>query len=303
MRSPVLLSLSLALVSLWACKSDPGPGIDLAAPADLAPPADVAPLHQPILFSVLGDIPYDPKDEDLLRDQLRDLDRESVFAAHIGDIKSGEAPCVEPAYKTVAGILRKSPRPMFIVPGDNEWNDCPDPDDAWRLWSLHLLHLERSFTLPFPVATQETRQENFAFVTHGVLFIGLNLVGGTIHDAAEWTRRHADNLAWTRRHLTERQAHVRAAVLLAQANPTEAHRDYFDGLVESAPAFGKPILYIHGDAHTFYCKRSFANKAIFDIQIDEGAKAPPLKVRITTDPDDPFLLDRTTSVVRARGCT
>ena len=178
---------------------------DLAAPppVDLLPLPDLSPPPGPILFSVIGDIPYLPEDEEVLRQALRDLDPRSPFVVHLGDIKTGAAPCDEAVYMRVSAILRGSPQPVLIVPGDNEWNDCPDPAAAWRLWTMYFLGLEGSWALPFPVTRQQERPENFAFSHRGVLFLGLNLVGGRVHDAAEWTRRHAENVAWMKEHFDD----------------------------------------------------------------------------------------------------
>ena len=63
------------------------------------------------------------------------------FIAHVGDIKSGRTTCYESSFSDVAEIfthnsnaLNYDPRDVFFVPGDNEWVDCQDPDQAWRWW-------------------------------------------------------------------------------------------------------------------------------------------------------------------------
>ena len=88
----------------------------------------------------------------------------------------------------------------MFVPGDNEYNDCPDPAAALTLWHDTLLDFETSnsdWQLPFTLSRQEPDYpENFAFLYENILFVGINLVGGTIHDADEWAARLAADLAW-----------------------------------------------------------------------------------------------------------
>jgi hypothetical protein len=88
----------------------------------------------------------------------------------------------------------------MFVPGDNEYNDCPDPEAALALWKDTLLDFETSnpdWQLPFTMSRQDpTYSENFAFLHESILFVGINLVGGTIHDEAEWAARQAADLEW-----------------------------------------------------------------------------------------------------------
>ena len=139
-----------------------------------------------IVFSALGDIPYTPEEYQLLKQQLAELPKESEFVVHVGDIKPGKDPCIESTYQDVAAILEKSPCPLLIIPGDNEWNDCTNPDEAWPLWTKHLNRFEEKWKHTLDVKRQEKRDENFAFVRSDVLFIGINIVGGRVHDAKEW---------------------------------------------------------------------------------------------------------------------
>jgi len=80
-----------------------------------------------IKFSVMGDTPYSATDARKLKHQIAHLNPNSEFVIHLGDIKTGITPCVDSWYQHVANILRKSPKRLFIIPGDNEWNDCVDP--------------------------------------------------------------------------------------------------------------------------------------------------------------------------------
>ena len=245
-----------------------------------------------IVFSAMGDIPYTAEEYPVLQQQIAELPKESVFAVHVGDIKTGQVPCTESIYQDVAAILAKSPCPLFIVPGDNEWNDCANPDAAWTLWTKHFKRFDEKWKHGFTIKRQDNRDENFAFVRSEVLFIGINIVGGRVHDADEWKRRHAENLEWTRRNLEQYRDSIRSAIIFGHAFPLRVHDDYFKGLNKVAADFRKPVLYLHGDGHRWIRDRPFDAQNILRIQVDQGRIAPPIKVTVTDAPVDPVVVDR-----------
>lgn len=289
-RSLVLGALSTLLLG---CPAEP-------QIADMAMP-DLAPLP-PVQFSTMGDIPYGSMEDDLFRAQVAGLPKQSLFVMHLGDIKTGADPCVESYYQTTAKILSLSPIPAFIVPGDNEWNDCPDPAAAWVLWTKYFDRFDRRFAHSLPVQYQPTHPENLAFVSGGVLFVGLNVVGGRIHDAEEWRTRHADGLAFVRQQRLLAGPRIDSIVIQAQALLFLGHLDFKQGLIEEAQAFGGSVLYLHGDGHNFTCSRPYGLSNLLDVQIDQGNKAPPLTVTVTHDAQNPFIFDRGASIVQSSAC-
>lgn len=246
----------------------------------------------PVTFYVMGDVPYKPAEDVLLPEQITKLPDDAEFVVHVGDIKAGSTPCHEGVYQKVAGMLAKSNVPVFIIPGDNEWNDCAHPAEAWKFWEQYFMRFDRRWQHSFKIFRQLEREENFSFVKGNVLFIGINLVGGRIHDSVEWKQRHADNLNWVRNNLRRYGNEVSSLVIFGHAKPVKAHNDFFDPLSETAKAFQKPILYIHGDGHAWLYDRPFAAKNLLRVEVDQGGIAPPLKVMITDDATDPFRFDR-----------
>lgn len=247
-----------------------------------------------VVFSAMGDVPYTPEEDRLLPEQIGELPATAEFVVHLGDIKGGAPPCDEAVYQKVAGILSRSSCPVFIIPGDNEWNDCvdPDPHQAWKYWSKHFMRFDRRWQHDFPLFRQVEREENFSFVRNGVLFVGLNIVGGRIHDADEWKRRHAQCLTWVRRNLIAQGDDVSSLVVFGHAKPAGSHTDFFNLFVEDAKEFGKPILYLHGDGHRWIHDHPFAAKNILRVQVDQGGAAPPLKITVTDDLTEPFVFER-----------
>jgi hypothetical protein len=245
-----------------------------------------------IVFCAMGDVPYAAEEDALLPKQIADLPTDAEFVVHVGDIKAGATPCDEAVYKKVSGMLAKSKPPVFIIPGDNEWNDCMHPAQAWSFWEKHFMRFDRRWQHEFPIFRQLEREENFSFVKGNVLFIGINIVGGRVHDSDEWKQRHAQDLSWTRRNLRLFGETVTSAVVFGHANPNAHHSDFFDEFSSEAKLFGKPVLYLHGDGHRWIHDRPFAAKNILRVQVDQGGKAPPVKIAITNDSSEPFRFDR-----------
>lgn len=252
-----------------------------------------------VRFSAMGDGPYSAEEDRVLAQQLPMLPPGNEFFVHLGDIKSGESPCDEASYIKIHGILSKSQFPVFVVPGDNEWNDCADPDNAWTLWKKHFTRFDQRWKHRFAVLRQISRRENFSFVRNGVLFIGLNLVGGRLHDPDEWEKRHDDNLEWVKRNLRYYESKASCLVLLAHAEPLKKHNDFFKPLNKIASKFEKPVLYLHGDGHHWIHDRPFKAKNILRVQVDQGSVAPPLFVTVTNNPAQPFVFDRRMSEDKA----
>ncbi len=265
--------------------------IALSAVAQGQPPVG-QPVHTRVTFYAMGDVPYTPEEDVLLPRQVAELPQDAEFVIHVGDIKGGAAPCDEAVYIKVAGMLRQSAAPVFIIPGDNEWNDCTNPAEAWGFWNKHFTRFDQHWHHGLPVFRQLEHEENVSFVKDKVLFVGLNIVGGLVHDPAEWKQRHADGLTWIRRNLRRFGSDVSSLVIFGHAKPAANHSDFFEPFNKDAQEFGKPILYLHGDGHRWIHDRPFAAQNILRVQVDQGGIAPPLQVTVTDHRTDPFQFDR-----------
>jgi len=245
-----------------------------------------------IAFSVMGDTPYSASDAQKLKYQLANLRPSNEFAVHLGDIKTGLMPCSESWYQMVARILRQSPRPLFIIPGDNEWNDCFNPKDAWKLWTHYFLHFDTHWPTNKHIDRDPRHPENFAFVSNGVLFVGINLVGGKVLDPIQWVLQDQDNIEWIKARWRNSNKSISRLVIFGHALPSENHRDFFVLLQRFAHSFEKPILYLHGDGHFWEEEYPFMSKNIWRVQIQQGGRANPVTVMVTDDSDEPFVFIR-----------
>ncbi len=245
-----------------------------------------------VTFYAMGDTPYSPEDDVLLPKQIAALPPDAEFVVHVGDIKNGATPCDEAVYMKVSGMLRKSAHRVFIVPGDNEWNDCVDPAPSWEFWKKYFMKFDRHWKNDIEVSRQTVRPENFGFLHGGVLFIGINIVGGRVQDAAEWDTRHKQNVAWINGLVEKHGSMSRSLVVFGHATPTIKHVKFFGPFGETATRYGKPVLYIHGDGHRWIEDRPFPEKNILRVQVDQGGIASPVKVVVGTDEAAPFSFER-----------
>ena len=249
--------------------------------------------NQPVTFSVIGDIPYSTGEISELQTHLDDhnLYSPSEFFVHLGDIKSGSSPCVRSWYEDVASQMSGLAVPTFIVPGDNEWADCDDPDLGWQYWTDNFLAFDTQFCASPQVWRQSIRTENFAFIQSGVLFIGINLIRGFVA-AGEEAIRLQDDADWISEQVSTHGSSMRSVVVFAQAAPfTEPFASQFEA---TSASFGKPVLYLQGDGHSWIDDRPFVStQNIRRIQVERGIAAnPPIEVTATNSGPDAFTVDR-----------
>jgi hypothetical protein len=250
---------------------------------------------EPVIFSAMGCGPYTPADKPAVAFYVRQENRErtSEFMVHLGDVFKkapvGEAAPGKPPqpdqlpteaeYHWTADLLTTSNTiPTWIVPGDNEWNDLEDPVQGWKWWQQYYFKLEERFQPPWRTERQPERPENFAFVRKGVVFIGINLVGGRIHDAAEWALRLPQDAAWIKEVLSRpSMTEIRAAVIFCQANPLvlkvgdpkEKFSPFLVPFRQSAADWKKPLLFLHSDGHVWIDDQPWPEKNIRRIQVDK----------------------------------
>jgi hypothetical protein len=133
--------------------------------------------------------------------------------------------------------------------------------------------------------------ENRRWHSGGVTYVTLNIQGScnnlcdTAPDPAEWAARNAANIAWLRdTFLAAKHRNSAAVMIISQANPgwhpfendasprnpvtlvqldakPDGFRDYLLALRAEVIAFARPVVYVHGDTHTFRI-----DKPLFDAQ-------------------------------------
>ena len=212
-----------------------------------------------------------------------------AFMVHLGDWNSPFATsCSADSYTENAALYNTSSVPVFFVPGDNEYNDCPDPTEAFALWKDTLLGFETNHT-NWPLPFSETRQEpdyseNFAFLYENILFIGINLVGGTIQDANEWSARQAADLAWVDQNVEANRGQMYWMVLFAHADPDiQSSEPFYTPFFEKVrDSYGVPVLLIHRNLgiESSGFEPNFQGIDGLVVLVVEGSIWPPMKVEL-----------------------
>jgi hypothetical protein len=242
------IGLSVLLAGLPGCAGAP------------QPPA----LHS---FALMGDMPYSSAQANLLDSLIDRVNAEPLaFAAHVGDITSGEGPCDDDwllARKRQFGRFRA---PFVLLPGDNDWTDCHrtgfDPMERLAKW-------RQLFCVPIalPAFTRQRNEycENARWELGSLVFVGLNVpgsnnnLGRTPAMDAEYAKRMRAVFAW----LDEGVAGIpqgKTLVVLMQANPFLHPRagapDGFAELRLRLAGLGKTypgkIVLVHGDTHLYH---------------------------------------------------
>jgi hypothetical protein len=256
-----------------------------------------------LTICAIADVPYYNGHKARLETQLATQMEGCEFLVHLGDIKRGETSCDEEYYTTIKDIMLKSKVPAFIVVGDNEWNDCGDTtgiEDAWGLWSTHLMRFENNWNHTMDVIRHPDYEESFYFIKKGTLIFGLNIVGGRVQDIDEWMLRLSAAIDWVRQIVratvieprqndintnTTNQNNTTAVhgiIIMAHANPTKDHRYFFNPLsdfVQGELQNEIPVLYLHGDGHAFIHTPNFLDQPNFlRIQHEGGVTDPVLKI-------------------------
>ena len=289
LRSGVLAAVvGLAGCATTAPHSEADPK---AAAESVRPPATTGAL----VFAATGDGPYIEADWTLLPQYFaaEKADGRARYLLHAGDLLKG-AQVFDDAYsRRVAELYRQSSIPVLFVPGDNEWNDEPDPDAAWALWARDFMYFSDHFADAPQLTRQAERPENIAWLDEGVLFIGINLVGGRMHDVEEWGYRHRANAEWVAQNLSTLGADAYAAVVFAQAAPDIIHEDFFRRFVPAVAGFDKPTLYLHGDGHVWEMEEGWRAPNLMRIQVDQVTRARPVHIIVSPEnPARPFSFNR-----------
>jgi Calcineurin-like phosphoesterase len=238
-----------------------------------------------LTFCVIADVPYDEKELTALPDQIETQMEGCEFLVHLGDLFIGDTNCDEQSYYDIRDVMMMSKVPTFVVVGDNEWNDCVKAriDAGWQLWNQEFLRFENNWNHTITVVRQPGFEENFYFVEKRTLIIGLNLVGGRVHNSTEWKARQGAEYEWTRNVINLFvPTFADGVIILAHAKPTADHRFFMDPLKHDMANNWKntfPILYLHGDGHSWVYSPHFKSQPnMLRVQHEGGVRDPILKI-------------------------
>ena len=236
-------------------------------------------------FAAIGDQQYGPEGEAKWPVLQRALNASGVnFTVHVGDIKNGSTLCSNAMFANRLAAFNSLEMPMLLTPGDNEWTDCHRENNGSFDSLERLDYLRGTFyrdnqslgrrKMTVSRQSEDSRYskyvENQMWSTGNVLFGMLHIVGSNNNlgrDAAndrEWLERTHANFNWIKTIFSvARDNGFASVVLMMQNNPgwngvpvrvsavEEGTRDSLFVLEDETIVFGKPVLMIMGDSHTF----------------------------------------------------
>lgn len=233
-------------------------------------------------FVALGDTPYSAEQDAAFAALVERINALAPpFSVHVGDIKGGSAPCTREYFQRIRGRFEAFATALVYTPGDNEWTDCKPRsgalDPAASLTALREIFFatptrslgRRPLTLlsqgelPAPDGEKWATVENASWTYEGVGFATLNIPGcGDGWDDRRpfpGQERHWQAvLAWQNAVFDAAERGQKALVLATQAAPWDvepqcahSYTAWLDALRQAVLRFGRPVLLVHGDQHTF----------------------------------------------------
>jgi hypothetical protein len=163
-------------------------------------------------------------------------------------------------------------------------------------WKHYLLNYETKYW-PSPHWTVSrydgVLDENWAFFYRGVLYIGINLVGGEEHDATEWANRTAADLEWIDMNFKTHEnvdnnggESLAVLVVFGHSDPRiVTNDDFFLNFTERVRTdYVIPTIFIHRNlaSETPSIKENYHGVDNFVILVVEGGIWPPMRVEIDT---------------------
>jgi hypothetical protein len=254
-------------------------------------------------LAVYGDSPYGVNQADTAQFVATPAFIDSINAdpkvgrvIHVGDIHSGKQVCTEPYDRSIFALWTRFQDPLVYTPGDNEWTDCHKAAEG-ASDPLTNLALVRSIFFPHPGLTLGTRKarvlsqgqfadprhptdsnyvENVIWAQSDVLFVTLNIPGGSNNDQDPWfgtpaesaaqqqevTDRTGADLRWLDAAFTvARFGHFRAVVITTQADMWDldgkpashvvGYEPFVASVASHTTAFRRPVLMLNGDSHIY----------------------------------------------------
>ncbi len=208
-------------------------------------------------FGVLGDTPYSPAEVDKLDALIGRINaQELAFVVHVGDIGTSAASqgCGDAWLEARKRQFARLRHPFVLLPGDNEWSDCREPQ-------LRLAQWRRFFCTPVAGLALERQPgghcENLRWQAGGMMFVGLNVPGRGRNPLGE---RDMDPVfEWLDESLALAESRrAQKVFVFLHADPHFERNAPGDGyarlravLATHAQWFKDRLVLVHGDTHVY----------------------------------------------------
>ena len=256
--------------------------------------------HMDVTFYVTSNTPlgYGSTEAQITQD-LANIPSDAEFVAHLGNLQDASVGMCPAARMTeVASLLKRSPVPVYVVPGEHDWVRCPDQSTSFGRW-LEAFASRKSFEDAVGTTTAasagefdrpKTTPDVFSKLHHGVLFFGLHLVSGHIVDRDVQEFRDEKMAVFVRGTLDRLRGEYRSVILLGNARPGPQQQQFFDSIREDLTAARVPVAYVHSHSgfgetehYPFGSKKSKKDvlSGMVAIQAASGGhNQPPLKITV-----------------------
>jgi hypothetical protein len=286
-------------------------------------------------YAVYGDSPYgsDHAQYDATPAFIAGINADPQVGAvvHIGDLHSGSETCTQAYDEGLAQMWTAFEDPVHYTPGDNEWSDCqkakqhPEAPDAYHKGDpIANLALVRQLYFPQPSLTlgqnksgvlsqaaaydhrhptDQKYVENTIWQQSGVVFVTINVPGGSNNDHDIWnsfttgttaetkaqhdeyTQRTGADLRWLDAAFAfASSVHANGVVVGVQADMWDTekndpailtnYRPIVARLAQRTRVFGGPVLLINGDTHVYRSDSPLVNDAPCATEATSTACAP-----------------------------
>ncbi len=276
---------------------------------------------RPLTLAVFGDWPYSQflLDNAHLLVNSVNADPDIRLVVHVGDLHSGSMPCTSASIlppiatsnpgwnQAVYHQFQQFRDPVVYTPGDNEWADCHKGKQLSSGAPLKELASVRSLFFSKPGITLGRHEkkvfsqadyfddaypadsqfvENVMWMDSKVVFVTLNIPGGSNDDTSPWSGifadpaaqaqeasdRRAANIHWLQAAFDgAQQEHARAVVVFVQADMwdpeaiaaggagLDKYTPFVTKLADLSVQFGRPVLLLNGDTHLYRTDQPLAD--------------------------------------------
>jgi len=286
--------------------------------------AGECPIDQPDIRpdTAKGPNPGDPRQIEATPAFIKAInaDPKVRFVMHVGDIHSGSQYCTLAYNRTISDLWKQFTDPLVYTPGDNEWADCqkskeggnvndsgnyvdyangnpvanlalirsmffPNPGETLGGQKKHVISQAQAYDPAHPKDAEYV--ENVRWEQSGVLFVTLNIPGGSNNDDDKWyganktgeqiqevAQRTAADIRWLEAAFEHAQEDGLKAIVIAEqadmwdldgtdplANHIANYKPFIDSIASHATTFGKPVLLINGDSHSYRSDNPLVNNA------------------------------------------
>ena len=261
--------------------------------------------HIDVIFYATSNTPlgYGTSEAQLVQD-LRNIPSDAEFVTHLGNLQDASlGMCPAARMPEIAGLLAgQSPVPIYMVPGEHDWINCPDQLASLARW-LASFGTNQAFeqanslvdggTTTAASAGEFDRPKSspdiFSKLHHGVLFFGLHLVSGIVTEGQGMVVqdvRDEKMAIFVRGTLDRLKGEYRAIVMLGNARPGPQQRNFFDSIREDLKHARVPAAYVHSHSgfgnteHYPFGGRDVLGSMVAIQASNGGANQTPLKIKV-----------------------